>query len=77
MVHIVVLLPRRGCLKSPLRGIKCFLPHPNPPRLLGRELDFPVSPQHIGGIKGGKNAIDISEKECRDVAMLRLYNGCG
>jgi hypothetical protein len=42
----------RGCFKSPLRGIRYFLPHPNPPRLLGRELDFPVSPLHKGGLRG-------------------------
>ena len=29
------------------------LPHPNPPLAKGRELIFPVSPQSIGGIKGG------------------------
>ena len=29
------------------------LPHPNPPLIKGRELIFPVSPQYIGGIKGG------------------------
>jgi hypothetical protein len=30
------------------------LPHPNPPLIKGRELDYcPISPQYIGGIKGG------------------------
>jgi len=29
------------------------LPLPNPPLVKGRELIFPVSPQYIGGIKGG------------------------
>jgi hypothetical protein len=37
-------LSLRGCLKSPLVGIRYFLPHPNPPLIKGRELDFPVSP---------------------------------
>jgi hypothetical protein len=50
----------RGCFKSPLLGIKYFLPHPNPPLIKGREPDFLVSPQYIGGIKGGNNAIKIT-----------------
>jgi hypothetical protein len=29
------------------------LPHPNPPRCFGEGTNFPVSPQSIGGIKGG------------------------
>jgi hypothetical protein len=36
-----------------------FLPHPNPPLIKGREPDFLVSPQYIGGIKGGNNLIKI------------------
>jgi hypothetical protein len=31
------------------------IPHPNPPLAKGRELDFPASPQCIGGIKGGNS----------------------
>jgi hypothetical protein len=42
----------RGCLKSPLVGIKYFLPHPNPPLIKGREPDFLVSPLSKGGLRG-------------------------
>ena len=31
------------------------LPHPNPPLYKGRELESLVSPQCIGGIKGGNS----------------------
>jgi hypothetical protein len=42
----------RGCLKSPLVGIKYFYPTLTLPDILGRGLDFPVSPQYIGGLRG-------------------------
>jgi hypothetical protein len=42
----------RGCLKSPLVGIKYFLPHPNPLLIKGREPDFLVSPLSKGGLRG-------------------------
>jgi len=32
-----------------------FLPHPNPPLVKGRGLDFPVSPLYKGGVRGVKN----------------------
>ena len=44
----------RGCLKSHNWCINVFLPHPNPPLVKGRELDFPVSPLSKGGLRGVK-----------------------
>jgi hypothetical protein len=35
-------------------------PHPNPPLVKGRELDFLVSPHFQGGIKEGENVIKIT-----------------
>jgi hypothetical protein len=37
-----------------------FLPRPSPPLYKGREPDFLVFPQYIGGIKGGNNLIKIT-----------------
>ena len=31
--------------------------HPNPPRWIGEGTKFPISPQSIGGIKGGKTPV--------------------
>jgi hypothetical protein len=40
--------------------LKIVLPLPNPPLRKGRGLDFSVSPQYIGGTKGGKQSYLIS-----------------
>jgi hypothetical protein len=40
------------------------LPHPNPPLIKGRELDFLVSPQYIGGIKGGNSTYVYTVASC-------------
>ncbi|OKH58287.1 hypothetical protein NIES2130_15585 [Scytonema sp. HK-05] len=47
------------------------LPHPNPPLAKGREQDFPVSPQYIGGIKGGKTRVEQATPTCVYTVGLR------
>jgi len=46
------------CLEDVLKVLidvsNIFLPHPNPPLIKGRELDFPVSPLDKGGLRGVK-----------------------
>jgi hypothetical protein len=42
-------------------AVSNVLPLPNPPLIKGRELDFLVSPQSIGGIKGGNNVMKIQD----------------
>jgi hypothetical protein len=43
------------------------LPHPNPPLVKGRELDFPVSPLCKGGLRGVNS---VSVLDYQDVCTL-------
>jgi hypothetical protein len=42
--NLIVVAMVRGCLK--------VLPHPNPPLIKGRELDFLLSPLYKGELRG-------------------------
>ncbi|MBG1257783.1 SagB/ThcOx family dehydrogenase [Nostoc sp. BAE] len=47
------------------------LPHPNPPDALGRELDFLVSPQCIGGLRGVKPGSQSNSDLCVDGSLTK------
>jgi hypothetical protein len=51
-----------------------FLPHPNPPLIKGRELDFLLSPLYKGGLRGVKITRYYFSNIFLAIHLTKLYN---
>ncbi|MBC1219520.1 hypothetical protein GNF10_05915 [Nostoc sp. UCD121] len=55
--ELLAKVPKRLFGKPIIDVSNIFLPHPNPALIKGREPDFLIFPQYIGGIKGDNNSM--------------------